>query len=117
MLAGSVFAGVTPEGLLTVIITNLGGWTMDTTHLYVGLVPPASSAPGQFPYSHANQGITTDTYTIDMTQDFPGWELGDPIYIATHAEAQHPQLGCQTAWGEGTPFGTSWAMYIKLHCQ
>jgi hypothetical protein len=118
MLAGSVMAGVTAEGKLTVTITNVDGWAMDATHLYVGLVPPTNSAPGQFPYMHENlNGVTSDTYTIDMATSFPAWHLGDPIYIATHADAQHPQLGCQTAWSEGTPFGHSWAMYIKLHCQ
>lgn len=117
MLAGDVFAGIDEDGILTVSITNSGPWTMTETHLYVGLVPPTNHAPGQFPYSHENLGnLTVDTYTIDMFADFPGFVLGDPIHIATHAVTHNGQGGSETAWGEGTPFGGGWAMYFTLDC-
>ena len=54
------------------------GWCFEVTHLYVGDDPPASSAPGQFPYHHEGLPcVLTDTFSV------PG---DSNSYIAAHAE-------------------------------
>lgn len=54
-------------------------WYITETHLYVGIQPPSSSAPGKFPYQHPNlSNVSTDTYTIPIS-------TGTTYYIAAHA--------------------------------
>ena len=81
---------------LYVTFTTTGGWTMGLTHLYVGLVPPASYAPGSFPYqtTHA-PAVTSFTYTIPLSEI--GAVPGDTVYVAAHAEVSNGTQS-ETAW-------------------
>jgi len=93
--AGTVSANNDAENLY-VTFTTTGGWTMGLTHLYVGLVPPASYAPGSFPYQTAHDpAVTSFTYTIPLADI--GAVPGDTVYIAAHAEVSNGEQS-ETAW-------------------
>lgn len=64
------------------------GWTMQTTHLYVGTEPPKKSAPGRFPFKHEGlDNVTVDTYKIPYSQFFGTQCSGSKkLYIAAHAD-------------------------------
>ncbi len=74
------------DGTMVTVNYNLyAGYTMDVTHLYVGTEPLPENkkgnptvSPGQYPYSHALEDATTDSYEID------GFS-GDDIYVVAHA--------------------------------
>ena len=85
---------------LYVTFTTTGGWTMGLTHLYVGLVPPASYSPGSFPYQTAHDpAVTSFTYEIDL--ESLGAGPGDTVYVAAHAEVSNGEQS-ETAWaGQG----------------
>jgi len=64
------------------------GWTMQTTHLYVGKKAPSSSAPGRFPFKHEGlANVSTDKYVIPLSRFF-GFQCGTTkkLYIAGHAD-------------------------------
>jgi hypothetical protein len=117
---------------------TINGWEITSTHYYVGLTDPnnqedaLSSAPGQFPYQDVLTSPTDSvTYIIPIgdldyysTPKGAKWEaagtpgdaeLGDTIYIATHAEAQKEEedgtIVTESAWCEGDEFGKGWAMF------
>jgi len=93
--AGTVSASNDGENLYVTFATS-GGWTMSLTHLYVGTEPPASYAPGSFPYQTAHDpAVTSFTYTIALS-DIPV-ESGDTVYIAAHAEVSNGEQD-ETAW-------------------
>jgi uncharacterized repeat protein (TIGR01451 family) len=93
--AGTVSVSNDGENLYVTFATS-GGWTMSLTHLYVGTTPPASYAPGTFPYQTAHDpAVTSYTYTIALS-DIPA-EPGDTIYIAAHAEVSNGEQD-ETAW-------------------
>ncbi|MDZ4180211.1 MAG: SdrD B-like domain-containing protein, partial [Coriobacteriia bacterium] len=95
--AGTVSA-TTDDTNLYVTFATSGGWTMGLTHLYVGLVPPASYAPGSFPYQTThNPAVTSYMYTIPLANIGGGAGVGDTIYIAAHAEVSNGQQS-ETAW-------------------
>ncbi|MRR11793.1 hypothetical protein EG835_04850, partial [bacterium] len=93
--AGTVSASNDADNIY-VTFTTTGGWTMGLTHLYVGLVPPASYAPGSFPYQTTHDpAVTSYTYTIALAD--LGAVAGDTIYIAAHAEVSNGEQS-ETAW-------------------
>ncbi|MDZ4180921.1 MAG: SdrD B-like domain-containing protein, partial [Coriobacteriia bacterium] len=95
--AGTVSA-TTDDTNLYVTFATSGGWTMSLTHLYVGLVPPASYAPGSFPYQTThNPAVTSFMYTIPLADIDGGAGVGDTIYIAAHADVANGQQQ-ETAW-------------------
>ena len=62
------------------------GYTMDETHLYIGndKFPKKNGqytvAPGQYPYSHALDDATTDTYELTVNN-----LCSQKIYVIAHA--------------------------------
>ena len=98
-----------PVGTLTVAIDGanliitfetIDGWKLYETHLYLGITPPAKSAPGQFPYGHDPlPGVTSDQYTVSLSE--LGATHGQTLYIAAHAVVCKCGCGCETAWAEG----------------
>lgn len=81
---------------LYVTFATTGGWTMGLTHLYVGLNPPASYAPGSFPYQTThNPEVTSYTYTIPLSAI--GASADDTVYVAAHAEVRNGEQS-ETAW-------------------
>jgi len=109
--AGTVSANNDAENLY-VTFTTTGGWTMSLTHLYVGLVPPASYSPGSFPYQTAHApAVTSFTYTIPLSEI--GAVPGDTVYIAAHAEVSNGTQS-ETAWaGTGQWPGLLFAHVIQ----
>ncbi len=109
---------------VTYTITN-PEWELGDTHLYVGILPPKKSAPGQFPYD-AIDGV----YEIDLEEGFTG-----TLFIAAHAEIGmidedgNPVIDpdteeqiMETAWATGgeeegfacIPPCRNWAMYFEF---
>lgn len=122
--SGNVTVAVDGENLV-VTYGATGGWEILETHLYVGTLPPTTSAPGQFPYKHEGLGgAVTDTYIIPLSN--LGVECGDTIYIAAHAALRkltgnvggNPIYQQETGWGwggdGGIPFGNNWARYFSV---
>ena len=104
--AGSVSVSNDADTLYVTFQTT-GGWTMGLTHLYVGLTPPPSYAPGSFPNQTThNPAVTSYTYEIPLADI--GASAGDTVYVAAHAEVHNGGQN-ETAWaGQGqsarTPF-------------
>ncbi len=80
-----VYDGDTDTVTVTYNLNPGSGYTMDTTHLYVGTEPlprkkngDYTTAPGQYGNTHDLDAATTDTYVLG------GFE-GDPIYVVAHA--------------------------------
>ena len=102
---------------LTVVFTTVGDWVIMKDHVYVGLTPPPTNAPGQWPYKHDNLGgVTTDTFVIPLPT---GAVCGSTIYVSTHADLQeyNPNTGIyfngQTGFGKGQyRFPRGWGYYI-----
>jgi len=84
ILIGNVSVSNDSENLYVQYIIDEAGWAIDETHVYAGTQPPATRAPGQFPYKHdALSGVTTDEYIIPLLE--LGVGANDTLYIATHA--------------------------------
>ncbi len=68
------------------------GYTMKTTHVYVGTTPvpikynQATVAPGQYPYQHSLNNATTDSYTITLNSGM----CGKNVYVIAHADVCWP---------------------------
>jgi uncharacterized repeat protein (TIGR01451 family) len=97
--AGSVSV-TQDETNVYVTFNTTGGWEMSLTQLYVGKTPPASYAPGSFPYQTThNPKITSYQYTISLAT--LGASAGDTLYVAAHADVHNGERG-ETAWaGQG----------------
>jgi uncharacterized repeat protein (TIGR01451 family) len=97
--AGTVSVHNDSETLFVTFATT-GGWTMGLTHLYVGLVPPDSYAPGSFPYQSVHDPAVT-SYTYEIPLATIGAVPGDTVYVAAHAEVSNGEQN-ETAWaGQG----------------
>jgi VCBS repeat-containing protein len=69
------------------------GYTLDTTHLYVGTSPSPDCTPGQFPYQDANLECASSHI---MKVPAPGdLDCGDTLYVAAHIAT----CDGQTGWG------------------
>lgn len=82
--AGWVTLAIEGNNLVVTIGTD-SPWTLVETHLYVGTIPPAKFAPGQWTDQHSPlpPGTTTDSYTVPLGDIPAGPE--DTLYIAIHA--------------------------------
>lgn len=55
------------DGKLSVTFATISPYLMNKVHLYVGYVPPTTTAPGQFPYQYdPGSTFTTYTFIIDL---------------------------------------------------
>lgn len=101
-------------------------WRLEETHLYVGDEPPASSAPGRFPYKHEDLGgVASDAYAADLAAaDVDG---DGTVYVAAHAgltmqvgedpETGEPIYAEETAWAQGDQAigkGKNWATCFSV---
>ncbi|WP_455376959.1 hypothetical protein [Petrachloros mirabilis] len=119
---------------LTVTYTTANGWTLEETHLFVGMssadVPKTQTGNpkiGLFPYGADSlaAGTTTSTITIPLGDFGAG---GTPCVSKTLTVAAHAvvvkvnsdgSIRRETAWGNGTRFTTkgSWATYFTYQTQ
>lgn len=86
---GEVHAQVVDGTNVMVVFMVTDGYSMlRTTHLYVGSKQPQSSAPGRFPFKHADIRTDFDVFTIPLST--AGIKPGECFYVAAHAEADIP---------------------------
>jgi len=101
---------------LFVKVTASGDWFLNEAHLYAGLEPPTDSAPGLFPYKQTFEGENTKEANFAIPLEGLSAACDTTVYVALHTEMKRPNEdgGYQeeTGWGEGTGFGTNWAMYF-----
>lgn len=90
-----------------------GGWCLSLAHLYVGLEPPSTMAPGQFPFRQSANGCVTQ---IRVDFRLPTVCRGQPYTVAFHAEASRAGQN-ETAWGQGSPTGRNWSMTTGFSCR
>jgi len=74
------------DGAYVVVTYDLSssGSTLLETHLYLGASPPASHAPGRFPYQHLDLSSPTDSFAVAWSD--LGVAAGHTLYIAAHAD-------------------------------
>jgi len=119
------------------IVLDVEGWTLIDSHVAMSVDTTPDSdgcdlngipknkqgqpVPGHFPYEPYETGDTYARYEIsfsdvgyaDHNDDFVLGE--DEVCIAVHAVVEKTVNGItqqQTGWGDGQPFGKSWAMYF-----
>jgi hypothetical protein len=63
--------------------TELSGWVITETHVYLGSEPPEKSAPGRFTMQHS--GISTDTDIYSREDVLSYVALDNCLYVAVHA--------------------------------
>ena len=130
LIAGqSINAGVITVSnygsILNIVIETTGGWKITESHVDVGLsladieqTKSGSPKPGRFTYSDPDESSDVyHWYQIDLKEDHAtgSMECGDTIYIAVHAVVKKKcgdSWSEQTAWGDGTKFKKSWAMWF-----
>jgi hypothetical protein len=107
-----------------------GGWQLAETHIYVGVVAPTESAPGQFPYrAEPTENLNVWTCIIPVTAGEEG-----VVYVAAHAaltqtvetpnpiEGEAPIITVieETGWAQAVtgnlpiPPGKNWATYFTV---
>lgn len=86
---GTVAASISGNTLTLTYNVTEAGYFLTSTHVYVGVVPPPTSAPGQFQFSHGSLAyVTNDSYTIDLST-VAGWPSPDGcLWIAAHGVAE-----------------------------
>ncbi|KAJ9653007.1 hypothetical protein H2201_009183 [Coniosporium apollinis] len=97
----------------------VAGMSYNEAHLYLGLSPPTTSAPGQFQYNGycKADGAKAATCSVPYTA-LPGGKdvcATRNYYIATHAA-----LGTETGWGQGPCIDSRcrpWAMYWSFYVE
>lgn len=121
-IAGTVTAWNDGDHLYVKYQTT-GAWVMHETQLAVALdwsdIPQKAGnpTPGAFEFKgeHGDQGVTVVTHEIPLEDT--GWEAGDLVYLAAHAElslaTEDGEIVEEGGWGDGDGFpGASWAMYF-----
>jgi hypothetical protein len=111
---------------LTVTFCTSGDWLLAKTDVHVaddaGDIPQNRGGfiPGQFDQgeTHAPEYRSVYTHTFDLG----GWEPGDVLAIAAHADLvklDGDQNVTETAgaWGDGTNVGRNWSMYFTYEVQ
>jgi opacity protein-like surface antigen len=118
---------VDADGIITFQIDEAStDWRLDETHLYVGDLAPAKSAPGQFTFKHEDLGgVAQDVYNAD----FAAYDVdGDGIvYVAAHAglimqigedpDTGEPIYDYESAWAQGDEAigkGKNWATCFSV---
>ena len=110
---GTLTVEVVGTNLVVTYAITAQCWVLGDTHLYVGQVAPAKSAPGQFPYGPEDVVNNEVKYVIPLA-DLDA-VAGDTLSIAAHAEVEKT-CGCflreETAWAYGCQIrpGKNWAM-------
>lgn len=89
------------------------GWCMRQVHLYAGTTPPASGAPGGFPFHFQPSGCTS---SVSAPFKLQGACVVASAWLAFHAEVVHGKRGEETAWGQGPAAGSNWSMAFPLAC-
>ena len=126
--SGTVTISNDQLGNITLTFNTVEPWILSDTHAHVAksldAIPQTRSGNpkvGNFSYKTTHTpGVSSYSYTI--AADEIGYNLGDTIYIATHAVVQRLDTGeitqQETAWGEGNAFpGRNWAMYFTYILQ
>jgi hypothetical protein len=96
-------------------------WSLVRTHLAVAVDarsiptnPEGTPQVGRFRHRLAHEPSTIE-YTYVLTLDDLGLETGHDVFVAAHADLEHPTADPEGAWAEGQPFvpqGT-WATYFS----
>ena len=113
---------VDADGTITFQIDEANtDWRLDETHLYVGDLAPAKSAPGKFPYKDEELGgVSSVAYSVDLAAyDADGDGI---VYVAAHAalimqigedpDTGEPIYDYESAWAQGDEAigkGRNWA--------
>lgn len=114
---------------LSVEINAANGWVLTQTHVGTArtledLPQTGSGNPqiGHFELSSEHEPpVTSYVYEVSLLEY--GYELGDPIVLAVHAEVELYDGGGtliqeETAWADGPEFpGRSWATYVEYTIQ
>jgi hypothetical protein len=131
ILVGTVYVWNDTTNLyVKYVITDPAEWCLTETHLAVAEsleeIPQTKKGnpiPGQFPYKHEDLGcITSDEYTISLSEIDGGVGPEDPLYIAAHAVVK--EMSCYqtailygiervtgTVYGIDVLTGTSWVEF------
>ena len=118
---------VAVDGTITFQIDEANtDWRLDETHLYVGDLAPAKSAPGKFPYKDEELGgVSSVAYSVDLAAyDADGDGI---VYVAAHAalimqigedpDTGEPIYDYESAWAQGDEAigkGKNWATCFSV---